>query len=113
MERYRPPGVSLGLREKSSDEKKEGAGTYQVKSICGWAGKRVLQASQPPLAQCSVSWTNSCRPDIAPASVLPRSATPPLPGYYPKLFYPKIGKIAESFIPDFTTAYYIKASRCS
>lgn len=30
------------------------------------------------------------------------------PGYYPKLFYPKIGKIAESFIPDFTTAYYIK-----
>jgi hypothetical protein len=29
-------------------------------------------------------------------------------GYYPKLFYPKIGKIAESFIPAFTTAYYIK-----
>lgn len=37
-------------------------------------------------------------------------AAPFLPGYYPKLFYPKIGKIAESFIPDFTTAYYIKAS---
>lgn len=30
-------------------------------------------------------------------------------GYYPPLFYPAIGKIAKSLIPNFTTAYYIKA----
>lgn len=28
-------------------------------------------------------------------------------GYYPSLFYPKIGKIAENFLPFFTQAYYI------
>lgn len=29
-------------------------------------------------------------------------------GYYPPLFYPAIGKIAQNFIPKFTTAYYVK-----
>jgi hypothetical protein len=28
-------------------------------------------------------------------------------GYYPKFFYPKIGKLAETFIPNFEQAYYI------
>uniref|UniRef100_A0A7S0MRW1 DUF1995 domain-containing protein n=1 Tax=Pyramimonas obovata TaxID=1411642 RepID=A0A7S0MRW1_9CHLO len=28
-------------------------------------------------------------------------------GYYPKFFYPKIGKLAETFIPKFEQAYYI------
>jgi hypothetical protein len=28
-------------------------------------------------------------------------------GYYPSLFYPKIGKLAKNFIPLFETAYYI------
>eukprot|EP00854_Cymbomonas_tetramitiformis_P009226 gene9226-10931_t len=28
-------------------------------------------------------------------------------GYYPKLFYPKLGKLAENFLPKFETAYYI------
>ena len=28
-------------------------------------------------------------------------------GYYPSFFYPKIGKIAKSFIPQFTQVYYI------
>lgn len=28
-------------------------------------------------------------------------------GYYPSLFYPKVGKLAKTFIPQFTTAYYI------
>ncbi|EFN59585.1 hypothetical protein CHLNCDRAFT_56449 [Chlorella variabilis] len=29
-------------------------------------------------------------------------------GYYPPFFYPAIGKIAKSLLPQFTTAYYIK-----
>ena len=29
-------------------------------------------------------------------------------GYYPKLFYPAIGRIADSLLPRFTTAYYVK-----
>ncbi|KAI3429306.1 hypothetical protein D9Q98_005401 [Chlorella vulgaris] len=29
-------------------------------------------------------------------------------GYYPPFFYPAIGKIAKSFLPKFTTAYYLK-----
>ncbi|KAL4447481.1 hypothetical protein ABPG75_004700 [Micractinium tetrahymenae] len=29
-------------------------------------------------------------------------------GYYPPLFYPKIGQIAKTLIPKFQTAYYIK-----
>lgn len=28
-------------------------------------------------------------------------------GYYPGLFYPKLGRLAKSFIPLFTQAYYI------
>eukprot|EP00884_Botryococcus_braunii_P020999 jgi/Botrbrau1/7583/Bobra.0159s0032.1 len=28
-------------------------------------------------------------------------------GYYPALFYPKIGRLAKSFIPSFTSAFYI------
>jgi len=28
-------------------------------------------------------------------------------GYYPGLFYPKIGKISKTFIPQFTQVYYI------
>lgn len=32
----------------------------------------------------------------------------PSAGYYPPLFYPKIGQIAKTFIPNFETAYYIK-----
>eukprot|EP01026_Neomeris_dumetosa_P081856 TRINITY_DN92749_c0_g1_i4.p2 TRINITY_DN92749_c0_g1~~TRINITY_DN92749_c0_g1_i4.p2 ORF type:complete len:293 (+),score=47.79 TRINITY_DN92749_c0_g1_i4:3-881(+) len=28
-------------------------------------------------------------------------------GYYPPLFYPKVGKMAKNFIPLFTSAYYI------
>jgi len=28
-------------------------------------------------------------------------------GYYPKFFYPKIGKLAETFIPKFEQSYYI------
>eukprot|EP01024_Parvocaulis_polyphysoides_P042658 TRINITY_DN38967_c0_g2_i1.p1 TRINITY_DN38967_c0_g2~~TRINITY_DN38967_c0_g2_i1.p1 ORF type:complete len:250 (+),score=23.22 TRINITY_DN38967_c0_g2_i1:91-750(+) len=28
-------------------------------------------------------------------------------GYYPPLFYPKVGKMAKEFIPQFTQAYYI------
>merc|ERR1712070_1145322 len=28
-------------------------------------------------------------------------------GYYPKFFYPKLGKLAETFLPKFGTAYYI------
>eukprot|EP01025_Chloroclados_australasicus_P009792 TRINITY_DN13776_c0_g2_i1.p1 TRINITY_DN13776_c0_g2~~TRINITY_DN13776_c0_g2_i1.p1 ORF type:complete len:310 (+),score=21.98 TRINITY_DN13776_c0_g2_i1:211-1140(+) len=29
-------------------------------------------------------------------------------GYYPGLFYPKVGKMAKEFIPQFTQAYYIR-----
>ncbi|PSC68442.1 LOW PSII ACCUMULATION chloroplastic [Micractinium conductrix] len=29
-------------------------------------------------------------------------------GYYPALFYPKIGQLAKNFTPKFTTAYYVK-----
>ena len=28
-------------------------------------------------------------------------------GYYPALFFPKLGKLAKSFIPQFEAAYYI------
>ena len=28
-------------------------------------------------------------------------------GYYPALFYPKIGALARDFLPLFTTAYYV------
>lgn len=28
-------------------------------------------------------------------------------GYYPALFFPKLGKLAKSFIPNFESAYYI------
>lgn len=28
-------------------------------------------------------------------------------GYYPALFFPKLGKLAKSFIPHFESAYYI------
>lgn len=59
--------------------------------------------------------TALCAPHCAGAST--HHAAPPSTsfptGYYPKLFYPKIGKIAESFIPNFTTAYYIKARPAS
>lgn len=33
-------------------------------------------------------------------------------GYYPSLFYPKVAALAKSFLPDFTTAYYIKQVAC-
>ena len=41
---------------------------------------------------------------------------PPLPapataGYYPALFYPKIGQLAKNFTPKFTTAYYVKVRK--
>ena len=28
-------------------------------------------------------------------------------GYYPALFFPKLGKLAKTFIPQFESAYYI------
>ena len=28
-------------------------------------------------------------------------------GYYPAFFYPKLGKLAKTFIPNFTQAFYI------
>lgn len=31
-------------------------------------------------------------------------------GYYPKFFYPKIGKLAETFIPKFEQSYYIHSA---
>jgi hypothetical protein len=31
-------------------------------------------------------------------------------GYYPKFFYPKLGKLAENFIPKFEQAYYIHST---
>ena len=54
-------------------------------------------------------WPSAC-------AALHFTAAPPRAAacrYYPPLFYPAIGKIAQNFIPKFTTAYYVKVSRAS
>jgi hypothetical protein len=45
---------------------------------------------------------------VAPARLLCPGPPAARAGYYPPFFYPAIGRIAKSFIPQFTTAYYIK-----
>jgi hypothetical protein len=67
-------------------------------SICVVAGrKRWNELVLWPLHELCLNLNSCCRHLHHPSD-----------SYYPPFFYPAIGKIAKSFLPKFTTAYYLK-----